>query len=200
MEARNGQCEFQVRLREGDAASAPLGLVFNVVRRRGSTVLLHNLAGSKPQLCLLQGLDRQHFATRLHSAFILQPLIGGVRPYFCTIWQVPNHSFVCFMDLTDSISPHEGPVARPLKSSSRPAPCLSRWSPILQAGPPPYGPSALNLCELSALRARQCRASCKSGPSCLLRPCFSRVSVGGGKIPFYDLILYLRSLCTISHI
>ena len=35
-------------------------------------VLLHNLAGSKPQLCLLQGLDRQHFATRLHSAFILQ--------------------------------------------------------------------------------------------------------------------------------
>jgi hypothetical protein len=39
----------------------------------------------------------------------------GVKPYFCTIWQVPNHSFVWFEDLTDSISPHEGPVARPPK-------------------------------------------------------------------------------------
>jgi hypothetical protein len=85
--------------------------------------------------------------------------------------------------LTGSISPHEGPVTRPLKSSSRPAPCLSRWSPILQAGLPPEGPSAPNLCELSALRARQCRASCKSGQSCLLRPFFSPVSVGGGKNP-----------------
>jgi hypothetical protein len=44
--------------------------------------------------------------------------------------------------LAGSISPHEGPVARPLKSSSRSASCPSPWSPILQAGLSHCGPSA----------------------------------------------------------
>jgi len=41
-------------------------------------------------------------------AWFLTWCVEGVRPYFCTIWQVPNHSFVCFKDLAGGVAKGEG--------------------------------------------------------------------------------------------